>query len=77
MQKYNEYKKEYEKDQQTINSFDKFYAKFSQGNVIDKNEYEFLCKISTKKLEETRIESFFFINMNIKIKLIFLILIKY
>ena len=41
--KYNKYKKHYEKDQQTIKSFDKLYRKSLQDTVIDKSEYESLC----------------------------------
>ena len=41
--KYEKYKKQYERDQQTIKSFDKFYRKLLQDNVINKNEYENLC----------------------------------
>ena len=37
--KYNKYKKQYERDQNTIKSFDKFYRKSLQDNVIDKTEY--------------------------------------
>ena len=33
--KYNEYKKQYEKDQNTIKSLDKIYRKSLQDNVID------------------------------------------
>ena len=40
--KNNKYRKQYEKDQQTIKSFDKLYIKSLQENVIDKNEYESL-----------------------------------
>ena len=40
LKKYNKYKKLYEKDQQTIKSFDKLYRKSLQDNVIDKTEYE-------------------------------------
>ena len=58
MSKYNEYKKRYERDQQTIKSFDKLYRKSLQDNVIDKTEYEGLCNIFTKCLEETKNESF-------------------
>ena len=58
MSKYTEYKKRYERDQQTIQSFDKLYRKSSQDNVIDKTEYEGLCNIFTKYLEETKNESF-------------------
>ena len=36
--KYNKYKKQFDKDQQTIKCFDKLYRKSLQDNVIDKNE---------------------------------------
>ena len=36
--KYNKYKKQYERDQLTIKSFDKLYRRSSQDNVINKNE---------------------------------------
>ena len=52
------YKKQYGKDQQTIKSFDKLYKKSLQDNEIDKNEYESLCNIFTKYLDETKNESF-------------------
>ena len=42
---YNNHKKQYEKDQQIIQSFDNFYRKLLQDNVVDKNEYECLCEI--------------------------------
>ena len=58
MQKYNKYKKLYEKDQQTIKSFDKLYRKSLQDNLIDISEYESLCNISTKCVDETKTESF-------------------
>ena len=45
--KYNKYKKQYEKDQQTIKSFDKLYRKSLQDNIINKSEYESLCNIFT------------------------------
>ena len=38
--RYNRYKKQDEKDQQTIEPFNKKYGKSYQDNVIDKNEYE-------------------------------------
>ena len=38
MQNYNKYKKQYQKDQQTIKSLDKFYRKSLQDNLIDENE---------------------------------------
>ena len=46
--KYNKYKKQYDRDQQTIKSFDKLYRKSLQGNVIDKTEYDTLCNIFTQ-----------------------------
>ena len=46
--KYNKYKKQYERDQQTIKSSDKLYRKSLQDNVIDKNEYKNLCNFFTK-----------------------------
>ena len=58
MQKYNKYKKLCENDQQTFKSFDKLYRKSIQDNVIDKSEYERLCNIFTKYLEETNNKSF-------------------
>ena len=56
--KYNKYKKQYEKDQQTIKSFDKLYRKSLQDNVIDKTEYESLCIIFTRYIDENKKESF-------------------
>ena len=79
MQKYNKYKKLNEKDQQTMESFDKLYRKSLQGNAIDKNEYESLCIIATSYLNESKIERFlkvwtknfklFFSNNKIKFNL--------
>ena len=59
LQNYKKYKKQYEKDQQIIESFDKLYRKSRQDNVIDKSEYECFCNNFTKNLDDTRIESFF------------------
>ena len=56
--KYNKYKKQYERDQQTIKSFDKLYRKSLQDNVIDKTEYDSLCNIFTKYVDENKNESF-------------------
>ena len=56
--KYNKYKKQYEGDQHTINSFDKLYRKSLQDNVIDKTEYESLCNIFTRYVDENKNESF-------------------
>ena len=58
MQKFNEYKGQYEKDQQTIKSFDNLYGKTLQDKIIDKSENESLCIILTKLLDGTRNESF-------------------
>ena len=52
--KYNKYKKQYERDQQTNKPFDKLYRKSLQDNVIDKTEYESLCKIFTKYADEKK-----------------------
>ena len=54
MQKYNKYKKRFQKDQQKNKSFEKLYRKSLQHNLIDENEYESLCKFSTKYLNETK-----------------------
>ena len=68
--KYYKYKKQHEKHQNTIKPFDKFYRKSLQDNIIDKKEYESLCKFFTNYLDEAKIESFF-VNMNIKMELSF------
>ena len=56
--KYNKYKKQYERDQNTIKFFDKLYRKSLQDNVIDKTEYENLCNIFTRYVDEYKNESF-------------------
>ena len=56
--KYNKYKKLYERDQNTIKSFDKLYRKSLQDNVIDKIEYNSLCNIITKYVDENKNKSF-------------------
>ena len=56
--KYNKYKKQYERDQQTIKSFDKLYRKSLQANIIDKTEYDSLCNIFSKYVDENKNESF-------------------
>ena len=58
LQKYNKYKKQYEKHQQTIKSFVELYRKSLQDNAIDKNEYEGLCNILLNYLDETKSEPF-------------------
>ena len=56
--KYNKYKKLYERDQNTIKSFDKLYRKTLQDNIIDKTEYKSLCNIFTRYVDENENESF-------------------
>ena len=56
--KYNKYKKQFERDQQTIKSFDKLYRNSLQDNVFDKNECESLCILFTKYVDGNKIESF-------------------
>ena len=56
--KYNKYKKQYERDQNTIKSFDKLYRKSFQDDIIDKTENECLCNIFTKYVDENKNESF-------------------
>ena len=55
---YNKYKKQYERDQNTIKSFDKLYRKSLQDNVIDKTEYDSLCNFFTRYVDENKNESF-------------------
>ena len=56
--KNNKYKKQSEKDKQTIKSSDKTYEQSLKDKVIDKNEYEALCNNFTKYFDETEKESF-------------------
>ena len=56
--KYNKDKNQYERDQQTVNSFDKIYRKSLQDNVIDKTEYESLCNNFTRYIDENKNESY-------------------
>ena len=58
LNKYNKYKKQYERDQNTIKSFDKLYRKSLQDNVIEKTEYDSLCNIFTRYVDENKNESF-------------------
>ena len=57
--KYNTYKKQYERDQQTIKSFQNLYRKTLQDNIMIKAEYESVCNIFTKYVDENKNESFF------------------
>ena len=54
----NKYKKQYERDQNIIKSFDKLYRKSLQDNIIDKTEYDSLCNNFTKYVDENKNESF-------------------
>ena len=56
--KYNKYRKQYGRDQNTIKSFDKLYRKSLQGFIIDKTEYESLCNIFTRYVDENKNDSF-------------------
>ena len=56
--KYNKYKKQYDRDQNTIKSFDKLYRKSLQDNIIEKTEYDSLCNIFTKYVDGNKNESF-------------------
>ena len=56
--KYNKYKKQYERDQQTIKSFDKLYRTSLQDNVINKSEYDSLCNIFTEYVDQNKSEFF-------------------
>ena len=49
--KYNKYKKQHEKGQQTVTTLDGLYRKSLYYNVIDKSEYEYLSIISTKYVD--------------------------
>ena len=67
--KYNKYKKQYERDQNTIKSFDKLYRKSIQDNVIDKNEYDSLCIIFTRYVDGKKMNLFYRYEYKNKIKL--------
>ena len=54
---YKKYRKQDEKDQQTIKSFEKLYRKRLQDDLIDENENESLCNLFTKNLDETKNQS--------------------
>ena len=56
--KYNKYNQRYERDQNTIKSFDNLYRKSLQDNVIDKTDYESLCNVFTRYVDENKSGSF-------------------
>ena len=57
--KYNTYKKENEKDQQLIKSFDKFYRKSLEDNVINKSQNESLGTFSLNIWMEQKMNFFY------------------
>ena len=72
--KYNKDRRQFDKDRQTIKSFDKLYRKSLQDNVYDKNEYESLRNIFTNYVDETKNETFsLFYKFEYKGKINFLI----
>ena len=73
--KYNKYKKQYEKHQQRIYFLDELYRKRLQGKVIARNENESLCNSLTEYFDETKIESFL-IKINKNIRIFFLVIIN-
>ena len=52
--KHNKYKKQKEKNQLTIKSFDKLYRRTLQDKIIDKSEKESLCNNFTKYVGENK-----------------------
>ena len=58
MQKDKNYIKLYEKDQQSIKTFDKIYRKSLQDDSFDKSEYESLRNIFIRYVDKTENESF-------------------
>ena len=56
MQKYSKYKRQLYKDQQTIKSLDILYRKNLQDKVIDKSEYDCLCKIFIEYVNEKKMK---------------------
>ena len=58
LNKYNKYKKQYDRDQNTIEFFDKIYRKSLQDNVIDETEYESLSNFLLNMLMKTKMNLF-------------------
>ena len=58
LNEYNEYKKQKEKDQQTMESSDKLFSKRYQDILIDKEELVSLCKFFTTYVDETKKDFF-------------------
>ena len=68
MQKYNKYKKQYKKDQQTNKRFDKLYRTSLQDILFNEIEHESLCNSFSKYVDEQKNE-YFLLSMNRKLKL--------
>ena len=58
----NRYTKQFEKDQQTVKPFDKFFRKILQLKLNVKKEYENLCKSFTEKVDEINKIWYYFKN---------------
>ena len=73
MEKYNRYKKQYQKDEQTKRSFDRQYKRSLQDFPFDKSQNESLCNIFTRYLDEKKNEKMqLFYKCEQKNKIIFL-----
>ena len=57
--KYNKYKKQLEKYEQTFMFFSKVYRKYLQDKTIDKTEYESLCNFFKNYIDKTKKEFFY------------------
>ena len=65
--KYNKYKKQYEKDQQKIKSFDKLYKKSLQIKVNDKKNMKVNVKFSLNMLMEQNTNNLYIFEQKNKI----------
>ena len=66
IEKHKKYKKQYERDQRTNNSFPSFYRKALQDNLIDGKGYETLCRAFTTYKGENMIPFGLFLKKNKK-----------
>ena len=58
--RYKKYNKLYDRDQQTMKSFDILYRKSLKDNLIKKSEYESHCNVFIKFIDGTKNEVFFY-----------------
>ena len=72
--KYDKYKKPYERVQQTKKFLDKFFKKTLQDKVCDEKDSELLCEIFTKYVDETKNEYFFELDYKNKSKFFLVIM---